>query len=176
MLLLKQHGKECISGRSQKGNWRAFRDAPKPLPSLPSQQSQHCSAGYLTPDRDWPTTVLLKSGCWTSRRRCMIDGSPGLFRRKGQTLTGTSPQTAGSLCCEASDCQEMSRGGCCRETSGCVCFDELCCVDADCLGAHMRKASASVWSCPAQSLWKQVPAAPAGNKIFMCKKLFKYSL
>lgn len=91
----------------------------------------------------------------------MIDGSPGLFRMKEQSLTGKSPRTAGSLCCEASDCQEMSRGGCCcRERSGCVCCDGLCCVDVDCLGARMRKASALVWSCRAQLLWKRVPVAP----------------
>lgn len=107
----------------------------------------------------------------------MIDGSPGLFRMKGEPLVGMSPQTAGSLCCEASDCQEMSHGDCCcPERSGCVCCDGLCCVDVDCLDARKRKASALVWSCQAQSLWKQVPAAPTDNEIFECKKLFNLKI
>lgn len=111
------------------------------------------------------TTADLKLGCLMSRRMCMIDGSPGQCLMKVQTLTEMSLQTAGSLCCEELSCQEMNRGGCCyRERSGCVCFDGLCCVGVDCLGARMRKASASVWSCQAPSLWRQAPAAPTDNK------------
>lgn len=101
---------------------------------------------------------------------CMTDGSPGPFRMKGQFLTGMSQQTAGSLCCERSGCQERSRGGCCcPERSGCACCGGLHCVDVDCLGVHMRKASASAWSCRVQSLWKRVPAVPAKSRIFKCE-------
>ena len=109
-------------------------------------------------------TAPLKSGCWTSRQRCMIDGSPFLSQTRGQASTGKSLRTAGSLCCEASDCQGMSRGGCCQEMNGCVCCDGLDCVDADCLDAHMRTASALEWSCQVQLLWKQVPAVPKKQK------------
>lgn len=106
----------------------------------------------------------------------MIDDSLSLCWMKEQSLIGTSPQTAGILCCEASGCQERSYGGCCfRERSISACCDGPGWVDADCLGAHMRKASALVWSCRAQWLWKQVPDAPLKKKKKIVRN-FKYIL
>lgn len=122
------------------------------------------------------TTARPKSGCWMSRPRCTTVGSRAPSRTRGRSSAGTSPQTAGSLCCEASGCRETSRGGCgCQGRSGCVCCGGSGWVGADCLDARTRKASASAWSCQAQSLWRRVPAAPGEDETFIITWDFVFS-